>query len=86
MFVAKHLPIALQTLVTIIDSAQLIQAAKLLRDAGTDIVAVYSSGGALAGTITKTDVGGQISRCQSRSCAIPASSVTKLSSANQSIS
>ena len=62
MFVDRLLPIALQKLVTIIDSAQLIEAATLLRDAGTDIVAVCTSSGVLAGVITKTDVVGQISR------------------------
>jgi len=45
MFVDRLLPIALQKLVTIIDSAQLIEAAKLLREAGTDIVAVWGAGG-----------------------------------------
>ena len=54
MFVNRLLPIALRKLVTIIDSAQLIEAAKLLREAGTDIVAVCTSGGVLAGVITKT--------------------------------
>ena len=71
MFVDKLLPIALQKLVTITDSAQLIEAAKLLRDAGTDIVAVCTSSGVLAGVITKTDVVGQISRFQGQSCATP---------------
>ena len=75
MFVDRLLPIALQKLVTITDSAQLIEAAKLLRGAGTDIVAVCTPGGVLAGVITKTDVVDQISRCQRQSCATPASSV-----------
>ena len=75
MFVDKLLPIALQKLVTIIDSAELIEAATLLRDAGTDIVAVCTSGGVLAGVITKTDVIGQIIRCQGQSCGTPASLV-----------
>ena len=69
MFVDRLLSTALQTLVTIVDSAELIEAAKLLRDAGTDIVAVCTSGGVLAGVITKTDVIGQIIRCQGQSCA-----------------
>ena len=73
MFVNRLLPIALQKLVTIIDSAQLIEAAKLLREAGTDIVAVCTSGGVLAGVITKTDVVGQISRYQGQSGAAPGS-------------
>ena len=45
MFVDRLLPTALQKLVTVVDSAELIEAAKLLRDAGTDIVAVCTSGG-----------------------------------------
>ena len=40
MFVDRLLPIAFQKLVTIIDSSRLIEAAKRLRDAGTDIFAV----------------------------------------------
>ena len=75
MFVDRLLPIALQKLVTITDSAQLIEAAKLLRDAGTDIVAVRTSSGVLAGVSTKTDVIGQISRFQGQNCTNPASSV-----------
>jgi CBS domain-containing protein len=75
MFVDRLLPVALQKLVTIIDSVQLIEAAKLLREAGTDILAVCTSSGVLAGVITKTDVVGEISRCQGQSCATPASSV-----------
>ena len=75
MFVDRILPIALQKLVMIIDSVQLIEAAKLLRDAGTDILAVCTSSGVLAGVVTKTDVVGGISRCQGHSCATPASSV-----------
>jgi CBS domain-containing protein len=75
MFVDRLLPIALQKLVTITDSAQLIEAAKLLRDAGTDIVAIRTSSGVLAGVSTKTDVIGQISRFQGQNCTNPASSV-----------
>ena len=75
MFVDRLLRAALQKLVTIVDSAELIEAAKLLRDASTDIVAVCTSGGVLAGVITKTDVIGQIIRCQGQSCATPASLV-----------
>jgi CBS domain-containing protein len=75
MFVDSLLSIAQQKLVMIIDSAQLIEAAKLLRDAGTDIVAVCTPDGVLAGVITKTDVVGQISHCQGQSCTSPASSV-----------
>lgn len=75
MFVDRLLPIAQQKLVTIADAAQLIEAARLLRDAGTDIVVVCSPDGALAGVITKTDVVAQISRCQGQSCTRLVSSV-----------
>lgn len=75
MFVDGLLPIAQQKLATIADGAQLIEAARLLRDAGSDIVAVCTPDGVLAGVITKTDVVGQISHCQGQSCTTPASSV-----------
>lgn len=72
MFVDRLLPIAQQKLATIADGAQLIEAARLLRDVGTDIVAVCTPDGVLAGVITKTDVVGQISHCQGQSCTTPA--------------
>jgi CBS domain-containing protein len=75
MFVASLLPIAQQKLATMADSGQLIEAARLLRDADTDFVAVCTPGGVLAGVITKTDVVRQISHCQGQSCTTPASSV-----------
>lgn len=52
----------------------MIEAAKLLR-AGTDLVVVCDSAGFLAGVITKTDVVGQVSRCQGASCMTAASLV-----------
>jgi CBS domain-containing protein len=52
----------------------MIEAAKLLR-AGTDLVVVCGSAGLLVGVITKTDVVGQISRCQGVSCTTAASLV-----------
>jgi CBS domain-containing protein len=76
MFVDRFLPIAQQKLATIADGAQLIEAARLLRDGGTDIVAVCTPDGVLAGVIAKTDVVGQISHCQGQSCTTPVSSVT----------
>jgi CBS domain-containing protein len=75
MFVDRLLPIAKQRLITITDGAELIEAAKLLRDPGTEIVAVCTPDGALAGVITKTDVVGHISHCRRHGCTIPASSV-----------
>ncbi len=60
--------------VTIEESALLIDAAKLL-SAGTDIVMVCDSSGALTGVVTKTDVVRQISRCEGASCTCPVSTV-----------
>lgn len=73
MFVGGILPAARTRLVTLADSAQLIEAAKLLR-AGTDIVVVCGADGLLAGVVTKTDIVGQISHCQGCSCTIAVSS------------
>jgi len=75
MLVESIVPTARQRLVTIAESARLIEAARLLRDARTDIVIVCDSNGVLAGVITKTDVVRQISHCQGSSCTIAASSV-----------
>ncbi|WP_271606020.1 CBS domain-containing protein [Bradyrhizobium sp. CCBAU 11434] len=55
MLVGKLIATARSRLVTIIDDAPLIEAAKLLR-AGTDLVVVCGPEGLLAGVITKTDV------------------------------
>src|SRR6185312_2966299 len=75
MLVEGVVPTARQRLVTIAESAQLIEAARLLRDTRTDIVVVCDSAGVLAGVITKTDIVRQISHCQGSSCTIAASSV-----------
>ena len=68
-------PMARKRLVTIAGSAQLSSAARLLRDAGTDIVVVCGSDGLLTGVITKTDVISQISHRQGSSCRTAVSSV-----------
>ena len=52
MFVDRVIPTAHKRLVTILESAHLIEAAKLLRNADTDIVVVCTSDGLLAGVIT----------------------------------
>jgi signal-transduction protein with cAMP-binding, CBS, and nucleotidyltransferase domain len=75
MLVEGVVPTARQRLVTIAESAQLIEAARFLRDARTDIVVVCGSDLALTGVITKTDVVRQISHCQGSSCTSAASSV-----------
>jgi CBS domain-containing protein len=69
MFVENLLSEARARLVTIAESASLIQAAALLHT-GTDLVMVCHANGVLAGIITKTDVVGQISRCQGSSCTV----------------
>ena len=74
MLVKNLLPAARERLVTIVDDAPLIQAAKLLRT-GTDLVVVCGSAGLLVGVITKTDVVSQISHCQGASCITAASLV-----------
>ena len=75
IFVEATMPQVRKRLVTLADDAQLIEAAKLLREAGTDIVVVCDRDGMLAGVITKTDVVAQISHCQGGSCRTAASSV-----------
>ena len=70
IFVEATMPQACKRLVTLADDAELIAAAKLLRDSGADLVVVCDSNGVLAGVITKTDVVGQIGDCQGCSCKI----------------
>lgn len=70
MFVEGILSEARSNLVTIKSDAKLIEAARLL-SSGTDIVIVCDSDGALEGVITKTDVVGQISKCQGATCLCP---------------
>ncbi len=72
MYVERLLPAAREKLVTIADSAPLMEAANLLQK-GTDLVIVCDSAGVVAGVITKTDVVGQMSRCQGASCTMAAS-------------
>ena len=72
MYVERLLPAAQDKLVTIADDALLIEAANFLHK-GTDLVIVCSSTGLVAGVITKTDVVGQMSRCQGASCTMAAS-------------
>jgi CBS domain-containing protein len=74
MFVEAILEPARKGLVTINDSAKLIEAARLLTS-GTDLVVVCDGGGALQGVVTKTDVVKQISVCQGATCMCPVSTV-----------
>lgn len=66
---------ARQRLVTISEGAPLIEAARLLREPGSDIVVVCNSDGVLVGVITKTDVVRQISHCGGNSCTTAAAAV-----------
>ena len=72
MYVERLLPATREKLVTIADDAPLTEAADFLRK-GTDLVIVCGSAGLLTGVITKTDVVGQMSRCQGASCTMAAS-------------
>ena len=72
MYVERLLPAAHERLVTMADDAPLIEAAYLLHK-GVDLVIVCSFAGLVSGVITKTDVVGQMSRCQGASCTMAAS-------------
>jgi CBS domain-containing protein len=72
MCVERLLPAARNKLVTISDGAPLTKATSFLYK-GTDLVIVCGSAGLVAGVITKTDVVGQMSRCQGASCTMAAS-------------
>ncbi len=74
MFIEGILHAAREKLVTIVDDATLIEAAKLLCS-GTDLLIVCDSGGVLQGVVTKTDVVKQISVCQGAACTCPVSTV-----------
>ena len=72
MYVERLLPAAREKFVTIADGAPLTEAANFLHK-GTDLVIVCDSAGLVAGVITKTDVVGQMSRCQGARCTMAAS-------------
>jgi CBS domain-containing protein len=72
MYVDRLLPAARQKLVVITADAPLTEAASLLHK-GTDLVIVCDSNDFVTGVITKTDVVGQMGRCQGASCTMAAS-------------
>ena len=72
MYVERLLSAAREKLVAIADDAPLTEAADFLRK-GNDLVIACGSAGLVTGVITKTDVVGQMSRCQGASCTMPAS-------------
>lgn len=67
MFVEGLSAAAREGLVTIAVDAPLVEAATRLH-AGVDLVVVCGPSGTLAGVVTKTDIVGQISRCQGAVC------------------
>lgn len=69
MYVEKLLPQARDKLVTIVDGASLVEAAKLLRP-GTDLVIVSDREGRLVGVVTRTDIVNQLSFCDGMSCVV----------------
>lgn len=74
MLIEGLLQTAHERLVTIVDDARLIEAAKLL-NSGTDLVIVCDHDGILRGVVTKTDVVRQISICQGATCMHPVANV-----------
>jgi len=74
MLIEGLMQAARERLVTIVDDAGLIEAAKLL-SAGTDLVIVCDSDGTLQGVVTKTDVVKQISTCHGAVCMRPVATV-----------
>lgn len=67
MFVDGLLAQAHLPMVTLLDSATLIEAAGLLRN-GTDLVVVCDTAATLCGVVSKTDVVNQIRQCQGTAC------------------
>lgn len=74
MRIERLLQAARERLVVLVDSAVLIEAAKLL-GSGSDLVIVCGSDGILQGVVTKSDIVKQISVCQGARCLRPVSSV-----------
>lgn len=74
VFVEQLLSAARARIVTIASDAPLYEAARLLR-AGTDLVVVCDTGGAMVGVITKSDVVARIGECQGAACTLAAALV-----------
>lgn len=68
MFVETILPAARERLITIRDSALLLEAASLLGDRHANLVVVCDDDGAMVGVVTKTDVIRRISCCHGSGC------------------
>ena len=74
VFVEQVLTAARARLVMIADGALLPEAARLLH-AGTDLIVVCGTDGAVVGVITKTDVVARIAECQGAACTLAAARV-----------
>lgn len=74
MLIKELLQAVYEPLVTVVDDARLIEAARLL-SSGTDLVVVCDRDGILRGVVTKTDVVRQISTCQGATCLCPVAEV-----------
>ena len=75
IFVDQSISVARARLVTLVDGAKVIDAARLLRNAGTDIVVICDKDGVLVGVVTKTNIVEQISRCEGSACTTGISSI-----------
>lgn len=75
MLVERILPIARERLVTIGDAAPVLEAARLLGVAHTNLVVVCGSNGTMVGVISKTDIVRRISHCLGHACAAAVSGV-----------
>ncbi len=75
MLVEQLLPAAREKLLAIKDTAPLMEAARRLNGPNANLVVVCNADGVMVGVITKTDVVGQISRCQGSSCTMAAAAV-----------
>lgn len=74
MLAESVLAAARKRLVTVMETAPLLEAAAFFR-AGADLVVVCGSTGVLAGVVTKTDIVNRIGQCQGGGCVAPTSSV-----------
>jgi CBS domain-containing protein len=74
MNIQSVLPDACKRLVTVADSAKLVEAAGRLGGA-VDLVVVCDRTGKMVGVVTRTDIVSRISQCQGHACAASVASV-----------
>jgi CBS domain-containing protein len=70
MFVEQMLLRAHERLATVDAGTPVIEAAGLLSKAHTDIVVVCEREGGMVGVVTKTDIVGQIGKCNGKGCTV----------------